>query len=172
VATPTISRRRVHHLSSGSLFPCPLFYGSSLRPRHLSATMVDAAERLQVLLTQEATFYATSDYLGRMQAAPVAPLLVTPKNVSNAQEELQPGSKKRKSLGSTEHESGHSSDSSTMPGPGKRTHTETSQVQSSEGSSSQINKHWREKICEWAYQGKNFFDRIVPYWHLSCPTKI
>jgi hypothetical protein len=135
--------------------------------------MVDAAERLQVLLTQEATFYATSDYLARMQEARDVPLLITPKNGSDdAEEDLQPGSKKRKSLGSTENESGHSSDSSTTPGPGKRTHTEPSPGPSSEGSSSQINKHWREKICEWAYQGKGKNDWIAPYWHFSCPTEI
>jgi hypothetical protein len=109
--------------------------------------MVDANERLQVLLTQEETIYRTSDYLTRMQhdfSAMDADATVP----SDDNNELSPGSpnKKRKSLTN----SGDTSTGSSSP----LQNGEAGHKSGDSNSNSQINKHWREKICEWAYQGK------------------
>jgi hypothetical protein len=152
--------------------------------------MVDAGERLQVLLMQEATIYQTSDYLTRMQkdleigsfdqvAADVAAALAEKqqqKQQQRQQIQSSPSSpKKRKSWddltsveeslpGCASHKeqcrrtaattcassaastSAGAVEGGSVPGDG-----------SSAGSTSQINKHWREKICEWAYQGTLMF---------------
>lgn len=103
--------------------------------------MVDASERLQVLLKQEATIYVTSDYLSRMQST--KPMDADDTVPSDEDSESSPGSpnKKRKSLSCLEETITNN------PSPPGQT--------SADGSAnSQINKHWREKICEWAYQGK------------------
>jgi septum formation topological specificity factor MinE len=92
--------------------------------------MVDASERLQVLLSQEASIYRTSDYLARMQLQ--AKMDDTSANDSP--------SKKRKSI-DEDVQSSHSNGNGT--------------------SSTTINKHWREKICEWAYQGKSLNSTIA-----------
>ena len=143
--------------------------------------MVDAGERLQVLLMQETTHYQTSDYLTRMQteleigsfdraAADVAAALA--EKQQQQQQKIPPSSpNKRKSWDDltsveeslpkcTSHKdqcrrtaattcassvasaSAGAVEGGSIPGDG-----------SSAGSTSQINKHWREKICEWAYQG-------------------
>ena len=148
--------------------------------------MVDAGERLQVLLMQETTHYQTSDYLTRMQteleigsfdraAADVAAALAEKQQQQQQQQQQQkipPSSpNKRKSWDDltsveeslpkcTSHKdqcrrtaattcassvasaSAGAVEGGSIPGDG-----------SSAGSTSQINKHWREKICEWAYQG-------------------
>jgi len=106
--------------------------------------MVDASERLQVLLSQEENIYKTSDYLARMQieSPTVEPETDTP--VSNGDGSFSPNSKKRKAMSRVEEPTQLS-----LQG-GK----EDSSVVSEGSSASQINKHWREKICEWAYQGK------------------
>ena len=103
--------------------------------------MVDASERLQVLLRQEATIYMTSDYLSRMQKGkPQDVEQLEPSPEDNASSPGSPN-KKRKSLSS------HNGSCPSDPAPPGQS--------SADGSSnSQINKHWREKICEWAYQGK------------------
>jgi hypothetical protein len=95
--------------------------------------MVDATERLTVLLTQEKQFYGTSDYLARMQGM--------------AQDSLRPSSGEALDA-----------DGSAPPSPKKRksedgSHADSASSSSTDGSASVINKHWREKICEWAYQG-------------------
>lgn len=98
--------------------------------------MVDALERVTVLLTQEHDFYQTSDYLTRMQA--MARSGTTPSG-ELLDGSAPPSPKKRKS------EDGSSSD--------------VSSAECSESSSaSVINKHWREKICEWAYQVVDHFN--------------
>jgi hypothetical protein len=107
--------------------------------------MVDASERLEVLLTQEEWIYKTTEYITRLQE--LEPNLANPKSSPSSP-------KKRKSLdddgveGEDQEVSSHSE---------CRTRTSvTNSSGASEGSSnSQINKHWREKICEWAYQGTN-----------------
>ena len=91
--------------------------------------MVDASERLQVLLSQEANIYRTSDYLTRMQ-------LQAKMEVGGESTNDSP-SKKRKSIDGDVIEQPSSSGASDGDGT----------------SSTTINKHWREKICEWAYQG-------------------
>ena len=93
--------------------------------------MVDASERLQVLLSQEASIYKTTDYLSRMQLQA---------KMEAGGSTVDSPSKKRKSIdGETVHKS---SPSVASDGDGT--------------SSTTINKHWREKICEWAYQGMSF----------------
>lgn len=94
--------------------------------------MVDASERLQVLLSQEANIYRTSDYLTRMQ-------LQAKMEVGGESTNDSP-SKKRKSIDGDVIEQPSSSGASDGDGT----------------SSTTINKHWREKICEWAYQGMSF----------------
>jgi hypothetical protein len=111
--------------------------------------MVDASERLQVLLTQEERIYKTSDYLTRLQG--IEPCLVQ----STSNPKSSPSSpKKRKSLDDDGMDGEDQEDSTDRECQAAA--TVTSAPGASEGSSnSQINKHWREKICEWAYQGTN-----------------
>lgn len=125
--------------------------------------MVDAGERLQVLLAQEAANYQTCDYLSRMQG--IAKAQETVMEVASTADQYSSDSsspKKRKSWGDL-----------TAAGNADSQHTEqcrrtasttcaSSAGGASDGSSStstsQINKHWREKICEWAYQVVDHFD--------------
>jgi hypothetical protein len=117
--------------------------------------MVDASERLQVLLTQEATFYKTSDYLTRMQSEPEQSSEPTPMfSSSSSDAEASSLNKKRKSLLCTNEDMNDVDTSPESPKAPKRINSGAASTTSSEESSSQINKHWREKICEWAYQGK------------------
>jgi hypothetical protein len=119
------------------------------------STMVDASERLQVLLTQEATFYQTSDYLTRMQSEPEQSSEPTPMfSSSSSDTEATSPNKKRKSLLCANEDMDSLDRSPESPKAPKRINSGAVSTTSSEGSSSQINKHWREKICEWAYQGK------------------
>jgi hypothetical protein len=126
--------------------------------------MVDASERLQVLLTQEERIYKTSDYLTRLQSP----------NYDDCRSMFTPTSspsspKKRKSL-----------DGGIMDGEDQEESTErqchsaaaaATDCEGSEGSAtSQINKHWREKICEWAYQGRNIDHRCHTLFYSVFPT--
>ena len=132
--------------------------------------MVDGGERLQVLLTQEANNYQTCDYLSRMQglaraheAAIEAAAAAEQQCSYSSTNPSEPSSpKKRKSwddlTSAEESESQHTEQC-------RRTTATTCASSSGSGSvsvgsssttstsTSQINKHWREKICEWAYQG-------------------
>ena len=94
--------------------------------------MIDAAERLEVLLKQEEDHYLTSDYLSKIHL----------KDVDDERDEpVSPSSnKKRKALSGTVD----NLNETPLSNPA---HPE-------ESATSQINKQWREKICEWAYQGK------------------
>jgi len=104
--------------------------------------MVDATERLQVLLLQEATIYRTSDYLTRILKDAAIEASLGASSVSDDCGSCpESPSKKRKSQDS----SAQSDVAQTNP------HYNT---KSDESSYSGINTHWREKICEWAYQGK------------------
>lgn len=138
--------------------------------------MVDAAERLQVLLTQEATVYRTSDYLTRMHIECHG----TTANASQSSalhEDDARSNKKRKSWSNViEMGADNVSPPQHMTGMVGGTTSERS-------SSTMINKHWREKICEWAYQGAhrrilNFVlmarlpthhTRTYKYTHFSVP---
>ena len=122
--------------------------------------MVDAGERLQVLLRQEATNYQTCDYLSRMQGLVKAQenFLEAVSEAGHESSSSDPSSpKKRKSW--EDLTSVSQSDASQHTEQCRRTASTTcasSAGGASVGSSSttsQINKHWREKICEWAYQG-------------------
>eukprot|EP00531_Pseudo-nitzschia_arenysensis_P012343 CAMPEP_0116133766 /NCGR_PEP_ID=MMETSP0329-20121206/10283_1 /TAXON_ID=697910 /ORGANISM="Pseudo-nitzschia arenysensis, Strain B593" /LENGTH=392 /DNA_ID=CAMNT_0003628423 /DNA_START=122 /DNA_END=1300 /DNA_ORIENTATION=- len=127
--------------------------------------MVDAGERLQVLLTQEATNYQTCDYLSRMQGLAKAQesVLEAASDVGQ-QSQVDPSSspKKRKSWGDLSSADGSDSQNTESC---RRTASTTcassagaASVASSSSGTSQINKHWREKICEWAYQVVDHFD--------------
>jgi len=95
--------------------------------------MVDVSERLMVLLSQEAKIYQTSDYIRRMQ---ITAALVDPIN------ELGHSSpKKRKSPENQEE----SNEDERLNGEG---------ASRTSSSSSQINEHWRQRLCKWAYQGE------------------
>ena len=96
--------------------------------------MVDATERLTVLLTEENDFYLTSDYLSRMQMQARAKRAASTTDSKDGDEPVPPPSpKKRKS------------EEGTQPIGAAST--------TSDGSSASIiNMHWREKICEWQYQ--------------------
>ncbi|CAJ1892866.1 unnamed protein product [Cylindrotheca closterium] len=100
--------------------------------------MVDAVERLNVLLTQEDVSYRTLDYLGRLRH-------LANEELASAGEPMD-------------------SDASSPPSPKKRKgadgeYTEVNaQGERCRGPpTSVINKHWREKICEWAYQVVDHF---------------
>lgn len=95
--------------------------------------MVDATERLAVLLRQENDFYGTSDYLVRMQEMAHNSLRSSGEKV-DGDGSAPPTPKKRKS------EDGSLTDVAS---------SSSSQI----SSASVINKVWRERICEWAYQG-------------------
>jgi hypothetical protein len=107
--------------------------------------MVDASERLHILLSQEKIIYQTSDYLTRMHSQAQYHHATSAMDTSN---KCSPSSspstspKKRKS---------YDDDVNVVDQPSRATHNSAGD---DEGSSTQINKHWREKICEWAYQGK------------------
>jgi hypothetical protein len=124
--------------------------------------MVDASERLQVLLTQEATFYKTSDYLStRMQSAPEQqsskPTPMVSGSSSSSDAEATPPNKKRTFLlSTTTADMNYLVDDNSSESPKALNSGAASTTSSSEGGSlSLINKHWREKICSWAYQGKS-----------------
>lgn len=113
--------------------------------------MVDASERLQVLLDQEATKYVTKDYISRMQQCVISMDADAPVP-SDDTDDFSPESpsKKRKSpLSSPDDYSTNRESTQGQAAPGES---------SADGSSAQINKHWREKICEWAYQVVDHFD--------------
>lgn len=97
-----------------------------------------------MLLTQEATIYRTSDYLARVHGNATfdAP---PPEADGNAPDTP---SKRRKASSNMTEDSGR--DSSSL----KQTFGEESSA-ADYSTASLINKHWREKICEWAYQGKS-----------------
>mmetsp|Transcript_26188 Transcript_26188/g.46170 ORF Transcript_26188/g.46170 Transcript_26188/m.46170 type:complete len:150 (-) Transcript_26188:976-1425(-) len=117
--------------------------------------MVDASERLQVLLSQEESIYKTTDYLARihaqMQQPAVALGTLDPAVASAAQARSVSSSspKKRKSSWDDEDNSGEQS----SPPAGQQCASADDAAGTEGSSSTQINKHWREKICEWAYQG-------------------
>ena len=172
--------------------------------------MVDAGERLRVLLKQEAVIYQTTDYLTRMSLNGIA---VGGISGHHHQQQSSPPSSpnKRKSSGdltTAEDDDVKDQSSSSLlrsaastvhdhnrrcrnrkwkPTPSTQANTTSSSTggvptgtgdcpaaatsktngsgSASVGSSSSsttitgkettLNKHWREKICEWAYQGKN-----------------
>ncbi|KAG7355418.1 cyclin-like protein [Nitzschia inconspicua] len=112
--------------------------------------MVDASERLQILLTQEEVIYKTSDYLARMNLESVHRCSASFSSSSST------SPKKRKSCEDDVYEDEQESSSSSCVSPRCR---DNDQVGDEEGTTStQINKHWREKICEWAYQVVDHFD--------------
>eukprot|EP00529_Nitzschia_sp_RCC80_P020426 CAMPEP_0113485152 /NCGR_PEP_ID=MMETSP0014_2-20120614/24336_1 /TAXON_ID=2857 /ORGANISM="Nitzschia sp." /LENGTH=408 /DNA_ID=CAMNT_0000378789 /DNA_START=66 /DNA_END=1292 /DNA_ORIENTATION=- /assembly_acc=CAM_ASM_000159 len=154
--------------------------------------MVDATERLEVLLSQEANTYRTTDYLTRIheqqeellaRAASAAAVDMeweeegdrsSPSSSNNSSGRADAASspsspKKRKSScdddeidlgtattaaaataeqrGPSSERDGRQAGQSAAPG-----------AESATSNSSLINKHWREKICEWAYQVVDHFD--------------
>lgn len=101
--------------------------------------MVDASERLQVLLSQEATIYRTADYLSRLQKDLHFDVGVPSSDeADDAGSSPESPSKKRKSLDSSTDQREESP---------YRGHSEHS-------AHSRMNEHWRDKICVWAYQGR------------------
>jgi len=130
--------------------------------------MVDAGERLQVLLRQETRNYPTCDYLSRMQGIAKAQETVLEAASSADQFSSDPSTpKKRKSWGDltsirsvdqtdSQHTEQCRRTASTASAPASS--AGGASVGSSSTSTSQINKHWREKICEWAYQVVDHFD--------------
>jgi hypothetical protein len=125
--------------------------------------MVDALERLQVLLTQETTHYFTSDYLNRRpeQTSSSNP---TESSISTSNTSSNP--KKRKSLLTNHGEHSISTFSpceSSASSPNRHSAGLASKAGSSQevssSSSAGMNKQWREKICEWSYEGK----RLEPH---------
>jgi hypothetical protein len=102
-------------------------------------TIMQDAVELHVLLTQEKLVYETSDYLAKIHCQGQIHVI----SVKDTSSSSSQSPKKRKSYdddvdvvdqsGSVVNNNSHEDDEGT--------------------SSTQINKHWREKICEWAYQG-------------------
>ena len=148
--------------------------------------MVDATERLQVLLSQEANTYRTTDYLTRIHeeheemlsrtaaASAAGPVAMeweeagdscSHSSRSGATSSSPSSPKKRKSSSWDDDEvdiDATTNASTEQRGPsserggrqGHRGGQPTGTAESTSSNSSLINKHWREKICEWAYQGK------------------
>lgn len=123
--------------------------------------MVDAGERLQVLLRQEATNYQTCDYLSRMQGLAKAQEIEAG-STADHQCTTDPSSspKKRKSWDDLtsvdEPNSQHTEQCRRTASTTCASSAGGASVGSASSGTSQINKHWREKICEWAYQGTLF----------------
>lgn len=181
--------------------------------------MVDATERLQVLLAQEASTYRTTDYLTRIheQQQLNGESLVSktmhadmeweeqgagPDSSSDHASSTSSSPKKRKSSWDDDEvdvgaeERGPSSDlcgrqgqtdvgssssfCSTAPsrsaaaGRANGNGGNHSSASTTSSNSSLINKHWREKICEWAYQGKLdlLFSRFCPSTYSCSPSVI
>jgi hypothetical protein len=126
--------------------------------------MVDAGERLQVLLRQEAMNYQTCDYLSRMQGlAKAEETVIEAATTADHQCSSDPSSpKKRKSwedlTSVNQSESQHTEQCRRTASTTCAISAGAASVGSSSSSTSQINKHWREKICEWAYQVVDHFD--------------
>ena len=97
--------------------------------------MVDAIERLTVLLTQEDASYKTLDYLSRLRQ-------VAKDDLAEEGELMDDG---RSSPPSPKKRKGDDGEYTELTAEGERCRGSSPSV---------INKHWREKICEWAYQGK------------------
>jgi hypothetical protein len=127
--------------------------------------MVDALDRLQVLLTQEATHYVTLDYLNRWpkqtSSSPRNPTSASAvSSISNSN--TSPNSKKRrKSLLANNDKhfistfyTCDSNESSPKRHKNGSAFTADSGQKGPSSSSESMNKHWRENICEWSYQGK------------------
>ena len=136
--------------------------------------MVDAGECLQVLLTREAKNYQTCDYLSRMQGLAKAQEIAIETAAAAAEQcssssssSSDPSSpKKRKSW--DDLTSAEDDESNRHTEQCRRTAATTcassagaGSVGSSSNNTSQINKHWREKICEWAYQGTSLSIYII-----------
>jgi hypothetical protein len=111
--------------------------------------MLDASERLQVLLSQEEVVYKTSDYLAKMNTQAQQQLNGACDTTRSISPSSSTSPKKRKSCDDGDVCADEQSPPSTRSSPGDDDDEGTS--------STQINKHWREKICEWAYQGKSSF---------------
>lgn len=126
--------------------------------------MVDAGERLQVLLTQEATNYKTCDYLSRMQGlAKAQETVIAAAAGGDNMSSSEPSSpKKRKSwddlTSADQFDSHHTEQCRRTASTTCASSAGAASVGSSSSTTSQINKHWREKICEWAYQVVDHFD--------------
>eukprot|EP00934_Nitzschia_sp_Nitz4_P008900 Nitzschia sp. Nitz4//scaffold48_size128905//50884//51941//NITZ4_003594-RA/size128905-processed-gene-0.80-mRNA-1//1//CDS//3329552964//8890//frame0 len=96
--------------------------------------MVDVVGQFQVLLRQEATFYKTTDYLSRLQESGSADGSVAVEGSSKLGGEGMSSNSPKVCAGSEK------------------------QMGPSGSSSPQMSKHWREKICEWAYQVVDHFE--------------
>ena len=125
--------RGAHLPTKDSSFPRTLWDTPLLKPNCVKI-MVDVSERLDVLLTQEECIYKTSDYLARLTRARETEELKE-KDAKLFEEEAfsTPIPKKRKCLSGKVLDCSFDDDSS---------------------SSDQLSMLWREKICQWAYEGK------------------
>jgi hypothetical protein len=116
--------------------------------------MDDASERLQVLLSQECTTYKTSDYLTNIHETEEVGSAAVPTSDSHSHVSSQCGTKKRKMLpngdGNCIHRGTASSSLETM-GNDEQVHSSHDEKEHEE---LRRRKHWREKMCEWAYQGR------------------
>ena len=126
--------RGAHLPTKDSSFPRTLWDTPLLKPNCVKI-MVDVSERLDVLLTQEECIYKTSDYLARKTRARETEELKE-KDAKLFEEEAfsTPTSKKRKCLSGKVLDCSFDDDDPS--------------------SSDQLSMLWREKICQWAYEGK------------------
>ena len=99
--------------------------------------MVDVTDRLNVLLKLEVNRYRTYDYLPRHVHHPFV-----------SSEGYGCDSRKKHNSSSTHH---HNSSSAIAA---KALPEVTTGYGASYDASNMMNERWREKICEWAYQGK------------------
>jgi hypothetical protein len=111
----------------------------------------DSSDRLQVLLAQECTSYMTRDYLITRETVEA----IDDDSSYEPSTSSRPGTKKRKFLPVTPQISGRECNSQ-MKNTSKKYKGDTLGVQASDDQVHELRrmKHWREKMCEWAYQGK------------------
>ena len=121
--------------------------------------MVDAMESLEALLRKERTWYTTCDYLGRMQQQQqdheqtkngdmqsTACSCSSSSELDHSENYVSSNNRKRNKCSCVDNDR-----------QCKRMKTScTTQAPAKFG----INKHWREKICEWAFQGEIFYAQV------------
>ena len=139
VNTVVIAERRI---------VCVFFFGSSKTwiLKIFGNTMVDVLERFQVLLQKEESIYKTSDYLAMIDERKRNVLVPV-----NTNQISPPCSKRRKCTMDKGQEDQHL----------RRAGKENCGYPNNHGNHSSLDsiqfyKHYREKMCEWAYRGKCF----------------
>ena len=115
--------------------------------------MIDLLDRLRVIQAKEATIYETVDYLFRLASLAENDLGSVRESfeISDRLRDLRSNCRKRVSSSCSIERDHASFSGGKRP---KRDVSDDSSILGHELSEDFINKHWREKICEWWYRGE------------------